>query len=371
MTPARIVSSGRLPDPTFWDRRRVLVTGHTGFKGSWLSRWLGLLGAEVHGLALAPSTAPALYDVAAVGRLLANDLRVDLRDNQATIAAVTAVRPDVVLHLAAQPLVRDGYRDPATTYTTNVGGTANLLAAIACLDVSPGSVVVVTSDKVYLPHPAGEPHSEKSALGGIDPYSSSKTLVEEMVGVFRALPAIDDRPAWTSPIATARAGNVIGGGDWSKERLVPDCIRSFEAGDPIELRYPAAVRPWQHVLDPLAGYLLLAEDLANAVKDIPLACNFGPSDSAGGGLSVVEVAHKVAELWGVDPSMVRTPAAASPPETAELRLDSSLATASLGWRARWDASESIERTVDWYRAQREGADMAEFTDRQIREFAGA
>lgn len=360
---------GRLPDPAFWQGRRVLLTGHTGFKGSWLARWLALLGAEVHGLALDPSTSPAVFEVAAVGEVLASDQRVDLRSGAATSRAVGRVDPELVLHLAAQPLVRDSYRNPGMTYATNVAGTAHLLEALVHATNSLRAVVIVTSDKVYRPALDGVAHTETSALGGTDPYSSSKALVEVVVDVFRHLPAIDGRGAWDAPMATARAGNVIGGGDWARDRLLPDCIRSFAAGAPVELRYPNAIRPWQHVLDPLAGYLALAEDLASGSASLE-AVNFGPLDQLKGGLTVAEVAREIAALWGVDVQLVVERPDAAAPETAALRLDSALATSALGWSPLWDTHAALRRTVEWYRAHADGLDMARCTDVQIREYCG-
>lgn len=362
--------SNRLPDPRFWRGRRVLITGHTGFKGSWLARWLRLLGAEVHGLAIEPPTSPSIFEVASVEEILATDQRVDLRLGYQTSRAVEQIVPELVLHLAAQPLVRGSYREPGLTYATNVAGTAHLLDALANLTDRPRGVVVVTSDKVYRPALDGAAYAEESALGGIDPYSSSKALVEDVVDVFRRLPAIDGRAAWDVPLATARAGNVVGGGDWGRDRLVPDCIRSFAAGKQVELRYASAVRPWQHVLDPLAGYLLLAENLASGVAS-PAAVNFGPLHDGGGELNVAEVAREVAVLWGADPRLVVERPDAQPPETAELRLDSSLAVAALGWSPRWDAREALRRTVEWYRKSAAGEGMARFTDMQILEYSGA
>lgn len=363
------VTSSRLPDPRFWSGHRVLVTGHTGFKGSWLVRWLALLGAEVHGLALDPPTDPDVFSVARVAGELASDHRTDLRDREAVAAAVGSIEAEIVLHLAAQPLVRDGYRDPAGTFATNVAGTGNLLAALRTKRVSatPLAVVVVTTDKVYLPHAAGDPHHEDDVLGGHDPYAASKAMVEALVDTFRALPAIDDAPAWGSPVATARAGNVIGGGDWSHERLLPDCVRAFAAGVPVILRSPEAVRPWQHVLDPLAGYLLLAEDLAQDVSGTPLALNLGPDDDA----TVGEVADLAAEVWGEGAAVVRRPDAAAPFETATLRLANGLASERLGWRPRWDVRTAIGRTIEWHRAHLRGDDMAALTDAQIREYSRA
>ena len=364
MTDAR----PRQPDPSFWSGRSVLVTGHTGFKGSWLVRWLSLLGAEVHGLALDPPTTPSLFASTGAAELLSSDLRVDVRDAGPLGAAVSGVAADVVVHLAAQPLVRDGYRDPAGTFATNVAGTANLLAALGSLGDRevPSALVIVTTDKVYRPNAAGRPHREDDPLGGDDPYSASKAMAEAVTSTFRGLPGIDDRPAWRVPTATARAGNVIGGGDWSRERLLPDCIRAFAAGEPVVLRYPSAVRPWQHVLDPLSGYLLLAEDLAGGGQDVPAAVNLGPDGDA----TVGEVAGLAAAAWGGDAEVRSDERPGTPHETATLRLDNDLARMRLAWRPRWDVAEAVIRTVDWHLSLRQGMDMARVTDQQIIEYSG-
>lgn len=358
----------RSPDPSFWSGRSVLVTGHTGFKGSWLVRWLSLLGAEVHGLALDPPTSPSLFETAAVAALLSSDLRVDVREPEPLRAAVSGCSADVVLHLAAQPLVRDGYRDPAGTFATNVAGTANLLAALGSLGdgAGPSAIVVVTTDKVYRPDPAGRPHREDDPLGGHDPYSASKAMAEEVAATFHRLPGIDGRPAWRIPTATARAGNVIGGGDWSRERLLPDCMRAFAAGEPAVLRYPSAIRPWQHVLDPLAGYLLLAEDLVAGRPDVPSAVNLGPDGEA----TVGEVAGLAAAAWGEGAEVRTDERPGTPPETVTLRLDNGLARDRLAWRPRWDVAEAVTRTVDWHLSLSGGGDMAGVTDAQILEYAG-
>lgn len=359
----------RSPDPSFWRGRSVLVTGHTGFKGSWLVRWLALLGAEVHGLALDPPTSPSLFGTAGVAALLASDHRVDVRDAGMLHRATEEVGADIILHLAAQPLVRDGYRDPSGTFATNVAGTANLLAAAGSMTgtAAPAAIVVVTTDKVYVPDPGGRPHHEDDPLGGHDPYSASKAMVEGVVTTFRGLPGIDGREHWSIPTATARAGNVIGGGDWSHERLLPDCIRSFTAGEPVVLRFPSAVRPWQHVLDPLAGYLLLAEDLVSGRPDAPFTVNLGPDGDA----TVGEVAALAAAAWGGGAAVRADERPGTPPETATLRLDNGLARARLEWRPRWGVEEAVARTVAWHLRLHGGDDMATVTDEQIRAYTDA
>ena len=357
---------GRLPDPSVWRGRSVLVTGHTGFKGSWLARWLAALGAEVHGLALGPPTRRSLFEDAHVADVLATDGRADLRDRDAVAATLDAVAPSVVLHLAAQPLVRDGIRDPAGTFATNVQGTVHLLSAIRGSASPVEAVVIATTDKVYLP--GLEPHREDDPLGGHDPYAWSKVMVEQVATSFRGLPALDGHRAWSAPMATARAGNVIGGGDWSDERLVPDCIRAFVADEPVVLRFPRAVRPWQHVLEPLSGYLVLAEALLDPGASSPPArsYNFGPPEAQSG--DVGAIAAELALLWGGTARVDEQVDAAAPPENPSLRLDSRRATGELGWTPRWDLEATLRRTTEAYRAMAAGGDAARIVDDQIAEY---
>lgn len=362
------VSRG-LPDGAVWQGRRVLVTGHTGFKGAWLVRWLTTLGAEVHGLALDPPTVPSLFVSAGVDAVLASDHRVDLRDATGVEAVVREVRPSVVLHLAAQPLVRDGVRDPSVTFGTNVQGTVHLLAALRSVHAHQpvDAVVMVTTDKVYEPHL--EAHSEDDRLGAHDPYAWSKVMAEQVVEAFRGLPELDGCPAWSIPIATARAGNVIGGGDWSGERLVPDCIRAFASGMPVRLRFPESVRPWQHVLEPLRGYLLLAEALIGpdgAQHARPY--NFGP-DSAGDA-TVGVVARLLAERWGEGAS-IADDVESAPHENPSLRLQSDRARAALGWVPWWDLTSTLDATLEAYRGLIDGADGARIVDDQIANYVRA
>lgn len=361
-----VTSSGRSVVPTFWAGRSVLVTGHTGFKGSWLARWLALLGADVHGIALDPPTEPALFVQGKVQHRLASDVRVDVREAQQLADAVRRINPTVVFHLAAQPLVRDGYRDPATTFATNVLGTVNLLEA--CRPISTlEALIVITTDKVYAPRRT--PHTEDDLLGAEDPYAWSKVMAEQAVTAYRGLPAIDDHPQWSIPLATARAGNVVGGGDWSTERLVPDCVRAFTRGEPVILRYPDAVRPWQHVLDPLHGYLLLAEDLAGAGKvGRADAYNFGPTERDDA--TVEQVARGLADRFGEDATVQAAPAEHQPHENPHLRLDSTRAREELGWEPRWTLAQTLDATAEWYLRVHRGEDGGIVMDEQIRAFAG-
>jgi len=270
-------------DPTVWRGRRVLVTGHTGFKGAWLALWLAQMGAEVHGLSGPPPSDPSLYAAARVAEALAGEHPCDVRDERAIQRAVAAARPEVVFHLAAQAMVRRSLLDPAATWAVNVVGTANLLQA---LPDSVGATVVVTSDKCYRDVESGRAMVEDDPLGGKDPYSASKAAQE--------LVAASHRQTFGGPIATARAGNVIGGGDWAADRLVPDLARAAAAGEPLILRNPDAVRPWQHVLNPLSGYLLLAERLL-AGDDVAEALNFGPAP--GDAQPVQWVAERIRDRW--------------------------------------------------------------------------
>ncbi|HUX73324.1 MAG TPA: CDP-glucose 4,6-dehydratase [Steroidobacteraceae bacterium] len=343
----------------FWRDRRVLVTGHTGFKGAWLSLWLRSLGAEVSGFALPPATSPNLC------ALLGADVRSilgDLRDERQVGDALERCRPQIVLHLAAQALVRESYADPLGTYRTNVIGTANLLDACRRQSGLQG-VVVVTSDKVYENDGAERAFEEGDRLGGSDPYSNSKACAELVTACFR-----DSFFRGGPPLATVRAGNVIGGGDWSADRLIPDCLRALDGGAPVRLRYPQAVRPWQHVLDPLAGYLSLAAALAIAPQGAPRAVNFGPNPASF--CTVSDVVEAFSARFGGKPGWARD-AGDHPPEAQTLRLSSALAERALGWRARLDIAAALKWTADWHLAQRAGDDMLRFTLEQIRRYQQA
>ena len=344
----------------FWRGRRVFLTGHTGFKGGWLSLWLAELGAEVHGYALAPPTEPNFFTVSALEKRLASSVIADIRDAQTLERAMQAARPEVVLHLAAQPLVRHSYTEPVETYSVNVMGTINLLEAVR---KSPGvrAVVNVTTDKCYENREWVWPYRENEALGGFDPYSSSKACSELATAAWRR----SFLDAAGVQVASARAGNVIGGGDWAADRLVPDFLRALDGGRPLVVRSPLATRPWQHVLEPLSGYLALAEKLCADGGDCAEAWNFGPDEAD---------ARPV--QWIVETLCARVPGAAwqrdaapQPHEAHTLRLDSAKAHARLGWRPRWNLSRALEATLDWHQAWKAGTDMAGFSLRQIRAYA--
>jgi CDP-glucose 4,6-dehydratase len=346
-----------MPDPAFWQGRRVWLTGHTGFKGAWLALWLQSLGAQVHGFSAGPVSEPSLYEVADVADGMAGDVRGDVRSRSELRAAVARARPDVVFHMAAQALVRRGLESPVETFTVNAGGTAKVLEAVRA-EAEPRAVVVVTSDKCYRNDGGGIPFREDDALGGEDPYSASKAAQEHVAAAFRALGL---------PLATVRAGNAIGGGDWAPGRLVPDCMRAALAGEPVAIRAPDSVRPWQHVLCPLDGYLTVAERLCDGEPGA--AWNFGPAEEDA--RPVAWLVERMRERW---PGALHVRAAAPDAargESPALRLDSSRARERLGWAPRWDLAAAVDATVAWYVAHREGAGMRAETLRQIAAYGQA
>jgi CDP-glucose 4,6-dehydratase len=336
------------PDPGFWAGRRVLLTGHTGFKGAWAARMLAALGARVTGFALDPEPGPSAFVALGAGRGLVADLRGDLRDAAAVVRAVQG--QDIVLHLAAQAIVSQGLRDPAGTWSANLTGTLNLLQALR--GAGAGAAVIVTSDKVYR-QPGQRPFAEGDALGGDDPYSASKAACEIVVASHRA--SFADLP----PLATARAGNVIGGGDFGADRLIPDLVRAQGAGVSLALRAPDSTRPFQHVLGLLAGYLLLAQALVRGAA--PQAVNFGPAQAE---VSVRDVIGHWEHATGrpVDWHLSGAPPL---PDKPRLALDSSLAARSLGWRDAMGPALAVADTARWYGAWAAGADMAAPSDQAI------
>ena len=322
--------------------RRVFVTGHTGFKGSWLTSWLLTLGADVTGYALEPPTEPSLFD--ALG--LQDQVRhivADVRDAARMERELVVARPDVVFHLAAQPIVRESYLRPRETFEVNVMGTVNLLEAVRACD-SVQAVEVITSDKCYRNRDDGRRFDEDDVLGGHDPYSASKAC-EDLVGAAYGASFLRERGV---AVVTARAGNVIGGGDWAADRLVPDCVRALGAGLPVEVRNPAAVRPWQHVLEPLAGYLMLGERALDAPASVDGPWNFGPGrDDAG--LAVSWVVERFIEEWGEGAWRPASDSGKAPREAHYLDVDSAKAVRELGWEPEWGSKEAVRRTAAWYR----------------------
>jgi CDP-glucose 4,6-dehydratase len=348
-----------------WRGRRVLLTGHTGFKGAWLSLWLQRLGACVSGVAPGAPSEPSLYRLADVSRGMAGEHPVDVRDRQGLAQALAAAQPEVVIHLAAQPMVRRSLIDPAGTFETNVIGTVNVLEAVrvaGCVQ----AVVVVTSDKCYEnPGVGGRAFVEGDPLGGSDPYSASKACAEIVASsYYRSFFSQQDEPR----LATARAGNVIGGGDWGDDRLLPDAVRvaSGIAPAPLAVRNPQAVRPWQHVLNPLMGYLMLAQRLLEDA-DACEAWNFGPPQADA--RTVADVLARVQDLWDGMP-IWETDGNASPKEAAWLALDSSKATRRLGWRPVWELDRGLAELVDWHRAQLAGCDARQISEQQVERFMG-
>ena len=350
----------------FWNGRSVLVTGHTGFKGGWLTLWLHQLKANIHGYALNPPTDPNLFEAARIKTLLASDTRADLLDLSALKSTFKNVQPEVVFHLAAQPLVRESYRDPLKTLATNVMGTAHVLEA-ARTTASVKAIIIVTTDKVYESMEWAYPFREVDPLGAHDPYSASKAAAEIVTASYRSC-FFDGESGQLARIATVRAGNVIGGGDWAADRLVPDCLRAFANNEAVCLRYPKAVRPWQHVLEPISGYLKLAELLsAPGSEKFARAWNFGPD--ASGDATTEDVAQMIARFWGDCAYVKKITSAHNVYETGLLRLDSTRARTELGWKPQWSLQTALQLTVHWYRDWLLGLDMQATTLSQIVAFS--
>jgi CDP-glucose 4,6-dehydratase len=347
---------------TYWQGRRVLVTGHSGFKGAWLSHWLLIKGSEVHGLALVPDTKPALFEQLGLSARLDHALG-DIRDRSVVRSRIDSVKPDVIFHLAAQPFVRRSYLEPVETFATNVMGTAHVLEAVR-ESPRPIVVVVITTDKVYENREWVHGYRETDRLGGHDPYSASKAACELLVDSYRKSFFQDGRVR----VGCARAGNVIGGGDWANDRLVPDFVRAAIAGATLSVRSPQAVRPWQHVLDPLAGYIILAERLAEGMAQAASSFNFGPD--ATGQRSVSDVLDEASLHWSIawrgEPS-----SSAAMHEASRLSLATDKARNVLGWAPRWEFKKAVEETTAWYRAVQDGADPVAVTTEQIRTFEKA
>lgn len=346
----------RLPDPDFWRAKRVLLTGHTGFKGAWAALWLHAMGAEVYGLALEPETSPNLFTQAKIAATCHHTI-ADLRDAEAVRAVVAAAKPEIVLHLGAQALVRRSYRDPVETFATNVMGTANLLDALA-ETASARAILVITSDKVYANDESGRAFREEDALGGHDPYSASKAAAEHVVKAYRGARFT----AMGCALATARGGNVIGGGDFSEDRIVPDIVRAAARDEPLILRSPHATRPWQHVLDCLAGYFVFAEILASG-GEYPPALNIGPDPATP--ITVAQIAEALLPALGAKHGWQLDPAAANAPrEMTSLSLDPAHARA-LGIADRLPGNAALSFTAEWYSAIAQGQDARAISLAQI------
>ena len=344
----------------FWAEQRVFLTGHTGFKGSWMAMWLSRLGATVHGIALAPDTTPNLHSLVMPIDGLHSTID-DIRDAKGVAEVVRACNPTIAIHMAAQPLVRRSYREPLATYETNVMGTLHVLDALRRAS-SLKAILVVTTDKVYKNDESGRSFKEDDVLGGHDPYSSSKAACEEVVSCY-AQSYFDDAGV---AVATARAGNVIGGGDWSEDRLVPDIWRAMQKPEPIVLRNPESTRPWLHVLEPVSGYLCFAEALASERgRDLPKALNFGPFIDKP--LTVRAVTEILAESFGL-PEPWRQDEGFNPVEMKLLALDPSLAKVTLGWQPLLNGRKAVQWTADWYLNHHEGRDSKAFTTNQIAEY---
>lgn len=351
------MSHGAL-SPAFWAGKKVFMTGHTGFKGSWLAEMLLALNCEVTGYALAPPTTPNHFDLLDLGRRITTHTIGDIRDRAALGSALAAAQPDIILHLAAQPIVRLSYDEPVETFDVNVMGTVCLLEA-ARQAPSARACIVVTSDKCYLNEDTGKMFDENDKLGGADPYSASKAAAEIVAHAYNT----SFLKKSSLRMATARAGNVIGGGDWAADRLIPDVARAAAGAMPVRIRNPHATRPWQHVLEPLRGYLLLAEKLYDGAQDYREGWNFGPSPQDIQSVSVVLTALR--EHLPFDLQLETAP---QPHEAARLGLDVSKAAARLGWQPRLPLKDSIRMTGTWYKTQMEGGDAAALTRQQIRDY---
>ncbi len=349
----------------FWQGKRVFLTGHTGFKGGWLSLWLQSLGAQVTGYALNPSTNPSLFEVARVAEGM-KSVNGDIRDIEALQNAMWSASPEIVIHMAAQPLVRFSYANPVETYATNVMGSVHLLEAVRNTK-GVKAVVNVTSDKCYENREWVWGYKEDEAMGGYDPYSSSKGCSEIVTSAYRS--SFFNPEQYQShgvAVASARAGNVIGGGDWAGDRLVPDFIRAIVAGEQVIIRSPNAIRPWQHVLEPLSGYLTLAEKLYTDGIEYAGAWNFGPSDNDAE--SVEWIISQLVTNWGGDARFKVDSGAANLHEANFLKLDCSKGRVKLGWRALWNATEAIRRICAWHKAHLEGQDMKVYALNEINEY---
>jgi CDP-glucose 4,6-dehydratase len=349
-------------DPAFWAGKRVFLTGHTGFKGSWMALWLQRMGAEVTGFSLAPPTTPALFDVARVADGMMSIIG-DIRDREMLEQALVSADPEIVIHMAAQPLVRASYDDPVGTYATNVMGTVHLLEAVRKAS-SVRACVVVTTDKCYENREWPWGYREDEAMGGYDPYSNSKGCAELVTSAYRRSFFKDGKTA----LASGRAGNVIGGGDWADDRLVPDILRAVATGEPVSIRNPISIRPWQHVLEPVGGYLMLAQALWSTPETAAEAWNFGPRDDDA--QPVQWIVERMCDAWGDGATWLHDENV-QPHEARYLKLDISKARAGLRWTPRWSLAQALESIVAWHRAWLAGADMHQYCNTELERFVAA
>ena len=349
-----------MPDAEFWSGKRVLVTGHTGFKGGWLAIWLHRMGAQVSGLSMSPLTSPNLFELALVD-VVCRSYICDLRDQAEVARIVGEIAPDIVFHLAAQSLVHESYKSPIETFSTNVMGTAHLLEAIRDID-SVRAAVMITTDKVYKNNEWLWPYREGDALGGHDPYSASKAASEILISSYRSAFLAENGKA----VSSARAGNVIGGGDWSADRLIPDAVRAWQNGNELAIRRPEAIRPWQHVLEPLAGYLKLAEASWNDPQ-LAGAYNFGPDTS--GSASVRNVIELARATYGSG-AVAFGDGNEGPHEAGLLTLEVTKSRTVLNVQSHWSLAESIKRTMQWYSAQGNGADARMLCESDLTAYEG-
>lgn len=346
---------------SFWKNKKVFLTGHTGFKGGWMSLWLSHLGANVTGFSLRPDKNETFYKKAHVSRFITNDIQGNICHFDSLNYALKLSQADIVIHMAAQPLVFESYNDPFTTYNTNILGTVNLLEAVRD-SASVKAVLIITSDKCYENIESEKIYAENMSLGGHDPYSSSKACAEIITSAyFKSF--LSERGIG---VATARSGNVIGGGDWSKNRLVPDAVTAFRQNNPFVVRKPKAIRPWQFVLEPLAGYILLCQNLTKHFQLFSEAWNFGPksTDEA----SVQQLAEILVKSWGGDARWVAKEDCKHPHEANSLRLNCTKARTKLGWQPQWNLQNSIDQTIAWYKKSIRGANMSDFSFSQINNF---
>jgi len=351
-------------DKNFWKKKRVLITGHTGFKGSWLCLWVHSLGAIVTGYALTPPTDPSLFELCKIDNLFTS-ITGDVRNSELLNKAMLAASPEIIIHMAAQSLVRDSYKDPVGTYSTNVMGTLNLFEAVRkCKSIK--AVINVTTDKCYENREWLWGYRENEPMGGYDPYSNSKACSELVTSSYRSsFFNPKDYDTHGIGIASARSGNVIGGGDWAPDRLIPDCVRSILKGEKILIRNPQAIRPWQHVLEPLSGYLMLAEKLYEKGPRYGEPWNFGPNDDD---VKPVEwIVKKVCEKWGHN-ALYEIDKRKHPHEANYLKLDCSKAKTKLEWHPKWNIEQAIDKVIEWTLAYKENKDLTEGCLKQIDEY---